>query len=172
MFPPSFDLESQHNELSLKIYSSFSLHHLILVYPSIPCPQALPVLWLYWQTAHGHCRSPPHTLLCQSLRLQALTHLHMFPEALSLLGEVLRGRGVPQVSCDCDIPSDSSDITAAAAGFSDSLPLTHTSNVKVCILTLITTNFARYFWDWYTVFLCCLLCLALQSCCLLFTQML
>ncbi|CAI7994023.1 Cilia- and flagella-associated protein 54 [Geodia barretti] len=98
--------------------------------------KALPVLWLYWQTAHGHCRSPPHTLLCQSLRLQALTHLHMFPEALSLLGEVLGGRGVPQVSCDCDIPSDSSDITAAAAGFSDSLPLTHTSNVKALKLLM------------------------------------
>ena len=92
--------------------------------------QALPVLWLYYHTAHTTCRDPAHTLNCRALQLQALTHLHMFPEALYLLGEVLAGCGLPQSSCHHDWPVE----THSAVKFTGSHPLNDQQNIKVCIL--------------------------------------
>ena len=88
--------------------------------------QALPVLWVYRYTAHSHCRSPSHTLLCQSLSLKALTQLHMFPQALSLLEDTLAGQGVPQTASHHDRPCGTSD----QPQFNGSLPLTHSFKAK------------------------------------------
>ena len=89
--------------------------------------QALPVLWVYWYTSHHYCRSPTHTLLCQILKLRALTQLHLISLSLSLLGEVLAGRGVPQPSSHHDTPSEPVE---AAPRFSDCLSVNHPSNSK------------------------------------------
>lgn len=67
-------------------------------------------------------------MMCRTLQLKALIHLHMYSEAVSLLGEILSGYGVPQTSCSYDHPIEtSSDIIR----FNDSLPISHPTNIKV-----------------------------------------
>lgn len=68
--------------------------------------QALPVLWLYDHVAVSVCRDNRHTVLAKLLRLQALTQLHKFSEALMTLSELLAGSGLPQTIGGADKQSD------------------------------------------------------------------
>ena len=62
--------------------------------------QVLPLLWLYHHIAHKVCRDVAHSALARLLKLQAMTQLHLYDQALQLLTELLTGSGLPTTTTD------------------------------------------------------------------------
>ena len=60
------------------------------------------MLWLLHHVAHTVCRDTEPTVLAKLLRLQALTQLYRFEEALFTVSELLVGGGLPQGSSGAD----------------------------------------------------------------------
>ena len=94
---------------------------------------ALPVLCLYEYTAHYLAHSTSHTVLARAYKLQAMTQLSLYSEAIKLLRELIIGARLPQLFSESDYGADIHNTTLT---FNDTLLLNHSKNVRVLSLVV------------------------------------
>ncbi len=128
--------------------------------------QALPALWLYHHVAVSVCRDTGHTVHANILRLQSLTQLHYYQEALDTHSKLLSGSGLPQ-PCGTTPTDKHTDthwvslrtLTLMAlthhnyelqvlGGFSNSIPLTDARNMK-CVRAMLERSLSSMLTELY-----------------------
>jgi hypothetical protein len=90
--------------------------------------EALPIITLHHYVSCTVCRDVHQTVQSRLWRLQALTGLCYFSEAIHVLSELVCGYRLPQVGSTSFVPVES---RMTSLKFSNGLPLTDQSNYKV-----------------------------------------
>ena len=118
-------------ELTQNLHSlAVEITQCFLISLSLSSPQVLPVLWLYDHLSHKVCRNVTHTATARLLKLQLLTQLSQFDDALLCLSELLTGSDLPSTATHHDRLVDSHWVRDSVLG--QKLKYTKILNYLLC----------------------------------------